>query len=270
MFYSATTGPEVNPIRLHCRGPLYIVTIDRPPVNAIDQATSRRLTEIFDQFAQDDSARVAILTGAGEKFFSAGWDLKAASRGEEENADYGQHGFGGVTRNWVLDKPVIAAVNGAALGGGFEIVLACDIILASETATFGLPEAKIGIAAGSGGVIRLPRRVGRSLANEMMMTGCSIDAARAKQHGLTDHVVPCPDLLDRAEAIALQIANAAPLAVRSIKSAIAETEHMSERAAFEHLDTGALPIFHKLLQTEDAREGIRAFTEKRAPIWKGR
>ena len=163
------------------------ITIDRPKANAIDSATSQALGEAFARFRDDDALRVAILTGAGDRFFSAGWDMKAAVEGDAE--EYGVGGFGGVTEMFDLDKPVIAALNGMAVGGGFEIALACDLIVASRDAQMWLPEVHLGFVADAGGVLRLPRRLPRAIAVEMLLTGRRMDADEALRWGVVNRLV---------------------------------------------------------------------------------
>src|SRR3954449_4041127 len=168
-----------DPVRMEVDGGVLVVTLDRPKANAIDVATSRALHSAFDRLARDEALRVAVLTGAGQRFFSAGWDLKAAASGEAIDADHGPGGFAGLTELFDLDKPVIAAVNGLALGGGFELALAADLIVAAEHAEMALPEARLGIVPDSGGLLRLPRLLPPALATEMLMTGRRLTAAEA-------------------------------------------------------------------------------------------
>ena len=176
-------------VKLRQDGAILEITLDRPKANAIDKATSLRLNAVFEAFRDDPGLRVAVLTGAGEKFFSAGWDLKAASEGEASNADWGPGGFAGLNHPRNLDKPIIAAVNGIACGGGFELMLGTDIIVAEEHATFALPEIKVGILPDAG-TIKLRRRIPYHVAVEFLMTGRWMDAAEAKHWGLVSQVVP--------------------------------------------------------------------------------
>jgi crotonobetainyl-CoA hydratase len=246
------------------------IVLDRPKANAIDVATSRALHAAFRAFQDDPSLTVAILTGGGERFFSAGWDLKAAAGGEAVDADHGPGGFAGLTEFFDLDKPVIAAVNGLALGGGLELALACDLVVAADTAEFALPEAMLGVIADTGGVQRLPKRLPRAVAMELLMTGRRFTAAEAERWGLVNRVVPPAGLMEEARALARRIAEAAPLAVRAVKAAIVATEGLSDRESFALLKSGAVAVHRQLQQSEDAKEGPLAFAEKRKPVWKGR
>lgn len=247
------------------------ITLDRPKANAIDLATSKALHAAFRLLQEDEGLRVAILTAAGERIFSAGWDLKAAAAGEETpETDYGPGGFAGLTTYFELDKPVIAAVNGLAIAGGFELALACDLIVAADHAAFSLSEVSVGIVADSGGVQRLPRRLPRALAVEMLMTGRRMDAREALLHGLVNAVVPAADLMAKARELALAIAANAPLAVRAVKAILNETDGMSTEQAFKHLAAGKVTAHQAMLRSEDAKEGSIAFVEKRLPVWRGR
>jgi len=246
------------------------ITLDRPKANAMDAATSRLLGEAFVRFGQDPALRVAIVIGAGGKFFSAGWDLKAAARGEEDNADYGPGGFAGLTEMWDLNKPVIAAVNGIAVGGGFELALACDLILAAEHAEFFLPETALGVMADAGGVQRLPRRLPYFIAMELLLTGRRMGAREAAQHGLVNRVYSAAELLPAARELANQIATGAPLAVTAIKEVVRETENLTVREAMELVKSKKLPTYRAMLESEDFKEGPRAFAEKRKPNFRGR
>lgn len=256
-------------VKLSRDGAVLEVTIDRPKANAIDAATSRALGEAFVAFRDDDDLRVAIVTGAGERFFSAGWDLEAAADGEDFEADYGPGGFGGFPELPGLDKPVIAAVNGLAVGGGFEIALAADLIVASEDAEFFLPEAFVGVMPDAG-AIRLPRRLPRAVANEMLLTGRRMSAQEADLWGLVNAVVASDDVMDRAREMAAEIVRAAPLSIAAIKQTVRETEAMAAADALAHLRSGAVEAYRRMLASEDAKEGPRAFAEKRAPVWRGR
>jgi crotonobetainyl-CoA hydratase len=246
-----------------------VVTLDRPPANAIDVATSNELYAAFERLDQDRALRVGIVTGAGERFFSAGWDLKAAAAGEPVDADHGPGGFAGLTEYFSLRKPVIAAVNGLALGGGFELALAADLIVAAEHAEMALPEARLGIVPDSGGLLRLPRLLPRPLATELLLTGRRLTAAEAARHGLVAGVVPAAELLDRALGLARTICDSAPLAVAAIKEIRAATESRSVEEGYATLRKGDLPIYRAMLRSEDAQEGPRAFVERRPPRWKG-
>jgi crotonobetainyl-CoA hydratase len=254
-------------IRTRTDGPVLEVTIDRPKANAIDLAASRRLNEVFTSFRTDQALRVAIVTGAGERFFSPGWDLKAAAAGEESDEDWGVGGFGGLNYPRNLDKPLIAAVNGIACGGGFELVLGTDIIVMEEHARFALPEINVGVLADAG-TIKLRRRIPYHVAVEFLMTGRWMDAAEAKHWGLANHVVPKGQALTRAWEIARQLAAGPPLLFPAIKQVLQQTEMVAEHAAFELHDS--LDAVQRVIRSEDLKEGTRAFAEKRAPVWKGK
>jgi crotonobetainyl-CoA hydratase len=254
-------------IRTAIRGPILEVTIDRPKANAIDLAASRRLNEVFTEFRDEAALRVAIVTGAGERFFSPGWDLKGAAAGEESDEDWGAGGFGGLNHPRNLDKPLIAAVNGIACGGGFEIVLGTDIIVMEEHARFALPEINVGVLADAG-TIKLRRRIPYHVAVEFLMTGRWMDAAEAKHWGLANHVVPKGQGLAKARELAQQLAEGPPLLFPAIKQLLRHTEMVPEHAAFEVHDV--LSAVQKVIRSEDLKEGARAFAEKRKPVWKGR
>jgi crotonobetainyl-CoA hydratase len=254
-------------------GALYQVTLDRPSANAVDAATSRALFVAFRAFNDDPHARVAILTGAGDRFFSAGRELKAATAAEGAQAsdsDHGPGGFAGLTEYFALEKPVIAAVNGLAIGGGFELALACDLIVAAENAEFALPEAGLGLVADAGGVQRLARQIAPNLAMELLLTGRRIDAAEAQRLGLANQVVPLGSLMSAARALATTIAAKAPLSIRAIKALTRAGEGLSIEAMFKAMRSGRIPAYSAALASEDAREGPRAFAENRPPMWTGR
>ena len=254
-------------IRTRTDGPILEVTIDRPKANAIDLAASRRLNEVFTSFRDDPELRVAIVTGAGERFFSPGWDLKAAAAGEDSDEDWGVGGFGGLNYPRNLNKPLIAAVNGIACGGGFEIVLGTDIIVMEEHARFALPEINVAVLADAG-TIKLRRRIPYHVAVEFLMTGRWMDAAEAKHWGLANHVVPKGEAIGKAREIAQQLAAGPPLLFPAIKQLLRHTEVVAEHAAFELHDS--LDAVQKVIRSEDLKKGARAFSEKRTPVWKGK
>jgi crotonobetainyl-CoA hydratase len=254
-------------VRTRTDGAILEVTLDRPKANAIDLAASRRLNAVFTSFRNDPALRVAIVTGAGERFFSPGWDLKAAAAGEQSDEDWGVGGFGGLNYPRNLDKPLVAAVNGIACGGGFELVLGTDIIVMEEHAKFALPEINVGVLADAG-TIKLRRRVPYHVAVEFLMTGRWMEAAEAKHWGLANHVVPKGGALARAREIAQSLAAGPPLLFPAIKQLLRHTETIPEHQAFEVHD--ALSAVQKVIRSEDLKEGARAFAEKRKPVWKGR
>jgi crotonobetainyl-CoA hydratase len=258
-----------SPIHTARRGAVLEVTIDRPKANAIDAATSRIMGDVFAGFRDDPDLRVAILTSTGEKFFCPGWDLKAAALGEAPDSDYGVGGFGGLQELKGLNKPVVCAVNGLAFGGGFEIMISCDIIIAAEHATFALPEIRSGTVADAA-TIKLPRRIPHHVAMEMLFTGRVIDTQEAKHWGLINEVVPATELMARARAVADQLAEGPPLVFAAIKEIDRETAHLPVHEAFHMVTKRKLPTVDKLYSSDDQLEGARAFAEKRKPVWKGK
>jgi crotonobetainyl-CoA hydratase len=253
-------------VRTEVRGAVLEVTIDRPPANAIDAATSRELGEAFARLRDHPALRAAVVTGGGVRFFSAGWDLKAAAAGDDE--DFGPGGFAGLTELFDLDVPVIAAVNGMAVGGGFELALACDLIVAVPDAELFVPEVNLGFVPDAGGVVRLPRRLPRALAMELLLTGRRMGADEALRHGLVNRVVDRDDLMTTARGLADQIAAAAPLATRAVKAVVRAAEGLGPEDAYAAMR--ATPAYREMLASEDADEGPRAFAEGRPPVWRGR
>jgi crotonobetainyl-CoA hydratase len=248
------------------RGNVEILTINRPEArNAINGGVSRAMSSIMDELAEDDDCWVVIITGSGDIAFSAGMDLKAFARGEGAEITAASGGFAGLTAR-DFPKPIIAAVNGSALAGGFEIMLSCDLVVAVEHAKFGIPEAKRGLIAGAGGLIRMPKRLPMAIALELAMTGDPIDADRALALGLINRVVPAGALLDEALALAGTIAANAPLAVRYSKSVMKQAAEVSESEGWKINAAAAGVVF----SSADAMEGPMAFAEKRAPNWQGK
>ena len=250
------------------RGHIGYVTINRPEVmNALHPPANRELSAIWDDVAADTEVWVAILTGAGDRAFSAGNDLKytAAHGVSFASGPPIRGGFGGITSRFDLFKPVIAAVNGWAMGGGCEMVLACDIVIAAEHARFGLPEPRVGLTAGAGGVHRLPRKIPATIAMGMILTGKAIDAAEAHRWGLVNEVVPLAELMPTAERWAHEILECAPLAVRGSKEAALTGLDLPLEAAIRR----SYDNLQAHMASADRTEGPRAFAEKRKPVWTG-
>jgi len=255
-------------VQVRAHGPVLVITLDRPKANAIDVPTSRALYAAFDRLRREPELRVAILTGAGDRFFSAGWDLKAAAEGEGITADHGPGGFAGLTEFYDIGKPVIAAVNGLALGGGFELVLAADLVVAAEHAEFALTEVTLGLVPDAGGLLRLPARLPRPIAAEFLLTGRRMSAADAARWGLVNQVVRADGLMQAAFDLAHSICASAPLAVAAALEILRETEGTAVFEGF-HVMRGDLPAYQRMLESDDAREGVRAFAERRRPRWAG-
>ncbi|MDH3377798.1 MAG: enoyl-CoA hydratase-related protein [Gammaproteobacteria bacterium] len=255
-------------VRIERNDALLEITLDRPKANAIDNATSRLMGQTFCEFRDDPSLRVAILTAAGDKFFSAGWDLKAASEGEAADVDYGPGGFAGLTELHDLNKPVIAAVNGMAVGGGFELALCADFIVATRHAEFFLPEVFVSILPDAA-TFRLPKMLPRPIAMEMLMAGRHMDADEAARWGLVNRVVAADALLPEARKLAQSIVAAAPLAVAAVKEMARLTAALPIEQCYRVMHNGESPAYETLRKSADAEEGPRAFAEKREPRWSG-
>ncbi|SRR6266480_381063 len=253
------------------KGRIAYITINRPEVlNALHYDTNAELSVAFDDFKQDEESWVAIMTGAGTRAFSAGNDLKATAAATAKGGKLPEFNervrFGGITSSFMCDKPIIAAVNGIAVGGGFEIALACDLIIAADHARFGLPEPRVGLVAGAGGMHRLPQQIPLKQAMGMVLTGRQITAQEAYSMGLVNAVVPIVDLMATAERWANDILECSPLSVRLTKAAVLTGLNMPVEEAMQ----ADRPRLARLLTSEDFIEGPRAFAEKRKPQWKGR
>lgn len=259
----------MSAVTLERKAGILIITLNRPKANAIDVATSLELFAAFRTLNDDPALRVGIITGTG-RFFSAGWDLGAANDGEAIDADHGPGGFAGLTEYFSLSKPVIAAVNGLAVGGGFELALAADLIVASTDARFWLPEAQLGMLPDSGGLLRLPKAIPARLAREMILTGRKLEADEALALNLVNRVVAPNALMESALDLANSIARSAPLAVAAARDILRMTEDVDVEQGYAVMRSGTIPSYRAMLESEDALEGPRAFAEGRAPEWKGR
>ena len=258
----------MSPIKTHHKDAILQVTLDRPKANAIDLETSKIMGAVFEDFRDNPEMRVAIITGGGNKFFCPGWDLKAAADGDAVDGDYGVGGFGGLQEMRAMNKPVIAAVNGIACGGGLELALSADIILAAEHASFALPEIRSGTVADAASV-KLPKRIPYHIAMELLLTGRWFDVNEAFRWGLVNEIVASNQLLDRAWEFARLLASGPPLVYAAIKEIVRDAEDTKFQDAMNRITKSQLPAVERLYRSEDQLEGARAFAEKRNPVWQG-
>ncbi|PRY23856.1 crotonobetainyl-CoA hydratase [Aliiruegeria haliotis] len=257
------------PIKTRREGSILEVTLDRPKANAIDLATSRIMGDTFRAFRDDDTLRVAILRAAGEKFFCPGWDLKAAADGDAVDGDYGVGGFGGLQELPHLNKPVICAVNGICCGGGLELALSCDLILASDNASFALPEIRSGTVADAASV-KLPKRIPYHVAMDLLLTGRWFDAEEARQWGIVKEITTPEELPRKVWELARLLESGPPLVQAAIKEIVREAEDMTFQDALNKITRSQFRTVETLYRSEDQQEGARAFAEGRDPVWKGR
>jgi crotonobetainyl-CoA hydratase len=257
------------PIKTRTEGYILEVTLDRPKANAIDLATSRLMGETFMAFRDNPELRVAILRAEGEKFFCPGWDLKAAADGDAVDGDYGIGGFGGLQELGNLNKPVICAVNGICCGGGLELALSCDLILAADNASFALPEIRSGTVADAAS-IKLPKRIPYHVAMDLLLTGRWFDVDEAKQWGLIKEICTPAELQQKTWELAELLASGPPLVYAAIKEVVREAEDMKFQDALNRVSKRQLATVDRLYSSEDQLEGARAFAEKRDPVWRGK
>jgi enoyl-CoA hydratase len=254
------------PVSGRQQGRVRVVVIDRPDrANSIDLETAQALAAAFDEIERDDDTSAVVLTGAGDRVFSAGMDLKAVEAGQAAEINGVSVGFAGLVRR-DFPKPIVAAVNGAAMGGGFEIVLACDLVVAARDAKLGLPEVKRSLVAAGGALLRLPRRVPYGIAMELALTGDTITAERAYELGLVNRLAEPGGAVEAALELAAAIARNGPLALEATKATLQQQADWTEAEFWQRQAELAEPV----MRSEDAREGATAFAEKREPVWQGR
>jgi crotonobetainyl-CoA hydratase len=257
-----------DPVKTRREGAILEVTLDRPKANAIDLQTSRLLGETFRDFRDDPDLRVCILRAEGDKFFCAGWDLKAAADGDAVDGDYGVGGFGGLQELPHMNKPVIAAVNGICCGGGLELALSADLIIASDNASFALPEIRSGTVADAASG-NLPTRLPYHVAMDRLLTGRWVDVQEAQRWGLIREITTQADLRDTAWDLARLLASGPPLVYAAIKQIVREAEDKQFQDTLNRITKRQFASVDTLYSSEDQLEGARAFAEKRDPVWKG-